>query len=425
MGSKWKNYRFPLILLASIVIGSILGVNLGEKTEVLKPFGDIFLNLMFTLVIPLVFFSVTSAIANMGSVGRLKSIIGSTFSVFLGTGLVAAILMVAAVKLFPGATEMSIALTKPEEVGGVSWAEQLVGIFTTGEFIDIFSREHMMALIVFSLLMGLGISMAGEKGKPLAKFMESGSVVFLKMINIIMYYAPIGLGAYFAYLIGTFGTDLLQTYLKSSILYLSVAAILFVVGYTTYAYIAGGTKGVKAFWKNMLSPSATAVATCSSMATVPVNLEATEKMGIPKDIRETVIPLGASMHKDGSVLGVILKIAVLFSVFDMEFSGFDTIGIAVLIALLGGTVMGAIPSGGMIAEMLIISLYGFPIEALPIIAAISTVIDAPATLLNATGDNASAMLVTRAVEGKDWMENEQNTNLNLQTNEEDAIDLRA
>jgi Na+/H+-dicarboxylate symporter len=402
--TAWKSYRFPIILLTSVIIGSIIGVIFGDEAEVLKPLGDIFLNLMFTVVVPLVFFATASAIANMGNGGRFKKVMSSTFLVFLGTGLVAALVMVAAVKLFPAAAEMNIELTQPESVESISAADQIVGIFTTSNFIDLFSREHMLALIFFSLLFGFAISAVGEKGQVLARLMDAGTVVLTKMVNLIMYYAPIGLGSYFAYLVGTFGTDLLQTYMKSTILYFVVAILFFFIAYTAYAFTAGGKKGVNVFWKNMISPSVTSLATCSSMASLPVNLEATEKMNIPKDIRDTVIPLGASMHKDGSVLGVILKIAVLFSIFDMEFTGFTTIGIAMLIAVLGGTVMGAIPSGGMIAEMLIISLYGFPIEALPIIAAISTVIDAPATMLNVTGDNASAMLVARRVEGKDWME---------------------
>ncbi|MEK4147199.1 dicarboxylate/amino acid:cation symporter [Robertmurraya sp. FSL W8-0741] len=399
-----KNYRFPIILLSSVIIGSILGINMGAQAEVIKPLGDIFLNLMFTLVVPLVFFATTSAIANMGSGQRFKKVMSSTFIVFLGTGLIAALVMVGAVKMFPGATDMNVELTKPESIETISAGEQLVGIFTTDNFIELFSREHMLALIFFSLLLGFAITKVGEKAKPLAIFMNAGTIVLTKMVNLVMYYAPIGLGAYFAYLVGTFGTNLLETYMKTAILYFIVAAVFFVVAYTSYAFLSGGKKGIKLFWSHMLSPTVTSLATCSSMASLPVNLEATEKMRIPKDIRETVIPLGASMHKDGSVLGVILKIAVLFSVFDMDFSGFGTIGLAMLIAVLGGTVMGAIPSGGMIAEMLIISLYGFPMEALPIIAAISTIIDAPATALNVTGDNASAMLVSRRVEGKDWIE---------------------
>ena len=379
---------------------------MGEKAEVLKPFGDIFLNLMFTLVIPLVFFSVTSAIANMDSAGRFKKVMSSTFFVFLGTGLIAALTMVGVVKLFPGATQMNIELIKPESVENLSAAHQLVGIFTTDNFINLFTREHMMALIFFSLLLGLAITLVGEKAKPLARLMDAGSLVFNKMVGLIMYYAPIGLGAYFAYLVGSFGASLLQTYINITILYFSVAILFFFIAYTSYAFVAGGKRGVTLLWKNMLSPAVTALATCSSMAAIPVNLETTKKMGIPKDIRETVVPLGASMHKDGSVMGVILKITVLFSVFEMDFSGFSTIALAMLIAVLGGTVMGAIPNGGMIAEMLIISLYGFPMEALPVIAAIATIIDAPATMLNATGDNVASMLVAKRVEGKNWTEHE-------------------
>lgn len=397
-----------------MLIGSLIGVNLGSKTEVLKPLGDIFLNLMFTLVVPLVFFSTTSAIANMGDGKRFRKVIGNTFLVFLGTGLVAAIVMVGVVKLFPSAIHMNIDLIKPETVETVAIGDQIVSILTTNEFINLFTRENMLSLIFISLLLGFAISSIGEKAKPLANFMNAGSMVFTKMIGYVMYYAPIGLGAYFAYLIGTFGTDMLQTYMKMAILYFVVATIFFVVMYTTYAYIAGGNAAVKRFWGNMVTPTATSLATCSSMATLPVNMEASNKMGIPKDIRETVMPLGVSMHKDGSVLGVILKITVLFSIFDMDFSGFSTIGIAIMIAILGGTVMGAIPSGGLIAEMLIISLYGFPIEALPVIAAISTIIDAPATVLNATGDNAAGMLIARKVEGKDWMDKDSRVHLNLE-----------
>lgn len=403
MSQFWKSYRFPIILLSSILLGSILGIFIGEKTVVIKPLGDIFLNLMFTLVVPLVFFATTSAIANMGGQGRFRKVISSTFLVFIGTGLVAALVMVGAVKLFPEATVMNVELTKPESVETISAAEQIVGIFTVDDFIHLFSRENMLSLIFFSLLLGYAISLIGEKAKPLAKIMEAGTVVLTKMVSLIMYYAPIGLGAYFAYLVGSFGTDLLKTYMNIAILYFAVSLLFFFVVYTLYAYLGGGRKGISLFWKNMISPAVTSLATCSSMASLPVNLEATKKMGIPQDIRDTAIPLGASMHKDGSVIGVVVKIAVLFSIFHMDFSGFTTIGIAMLIAVLGGTVMGAIPNGGMVAEMLIISLYGFPIEALPIIAAISTIIDAPATMLNVTGDNAAAMLVTRRLEGKDWI----------------------
>lgn len=242
-----------------------------------------------------------------------------------------------------------------------------------------------------------------SKGKPFASFLSSGSEVLMKLVSLIMYYAPIGLGAYFATLVGEYGPMLLGTYFKAGVMYYVSAFIYFVIAFTFYAFMSGKKKAVAVFWKNMLSPTVTALATCSSAAAIPVNLEATRKMGISADIRETTVPLGAALHKDGSVLGGVLKIAFLFGIFEMNFSGLGTLTSVVLVAILVGTVMGAIPSGGMIGEMLILTLYGFPPEALPIIAAISTIIDPPATMLNATGDNVSSMMISRLVEGKDWL----------------------
>ena len=167
---------------------------------------------------------------------------------------------------------------------------------------------------------------------------------------------------------------------------------------------------MKVFFKNALSPAATSLATQSSIATLPVNLEAAKKMGVPKDIREIVLPIGATMHMDGSCFAAILKIATLYSIFGREFSGFGTLGLAVLIAIMSGVEMSGIPGGGLIGEMLIMTLYGFPMEAFPIIATIGFLVDPPATLINATGDSVAAMMVTRIVDGKDWLKKRVNTN---------------
>ena len=155
--------------------------------------------------------------------------------------------------------------------------------------------------------------------------------------------------------------------------------------------------------------SLTALATGSSVATIPTNLEAARKIGIPKDIREVVIPVGATIHMEGSCLSAILKIAFLFGLFGMNFSGIDTIAIAIGVALLSGTVMSGIPGGGFLGEMLIITLYGFPPEAMPMISMIGTLVDPPATMVNAVGDNVASMMIARLLEGKDWMKQSENS----------------
>jgi len=404
MKNKLKAYRFPIILLFSIFIGSIIGIIFGEKAEIIKPLGDIFINLLFMVVIPLVFFTIASAIASMDSMKRLGKIMGSMMTVFILTGLIAAVVMLLATLIFPPGTGANIPIEAPDNVEELTLADQLVQTFTVPDFVDLFSRENMLALIIFSVLIGVATGLTGEKGKPFAKFLTSGSEVLMKLVQLIMYYAPIGLGAYFASLIGEFGADLIGDYVKAIIIYYPVSVLYFVIGFTLYAFLAGGKKGVKRFWKNALSPAATSLGTGSSIASLPVNLQAAQNIGVPKDIRETVLPLGATIHMDGSCLAAMLKIAFVFGVFNMDFTGIDTFLTAIGICLLSGIVMSGIPGGGFMGEMMIITLYGLPIEALPIISTIGVLVDPPATMINVTGDNVSSMLVTRHLEGKDWME---------------------
>lgn len=404
MLEKLKAYRFPLILLASIIIGAIIGLFFGEDAAVLKPFGDLFINLLFMIVIPLVFFSISSAIASMDSMKRLGKIMGSMITVFVITGVIAAVFMLVATVIFKPGSGVDIPLSAPENVEEQSLSDQLVNTFTVPDFVELFSRDNMMALIVMSILVGVATGLSREKGRPFARLLTSASDVFMKLIQLIMYYAPIGLGAYFASLVGEFGTALIGDYAKAVIVYYPVSILYFAIGFTLYAFIAGGRKGVSRFWKNILGPAATSLGTGSSVATIPVNLQAAERIGVPKDIRETIMPLGATIHMDGSCLSAMLKIAFIFGVFNQDFTGIDTFLTAIGICLLSGIVMSGIPGGGFTGELMIITLYGFPIEALPIITAIGVVVDPPATMVNSTGDTVSSMVVARHIEGKDWME---------------------
>jgi Na+/H+-dicarboxylate symporter len=225
----------------------------------------------------------------------------------------------------------------------------------------------------------------------------------MKVISYIMWYAPIGLGAYFAYLVGVLGPELLGAYLKAISLYYPIAILYFFISFSIYAYWAGGKKGFKTFWANILTPSLTALGTGSSIATIPSNLEAADKIGIPKDISRIVIPIGSTIHMDGSCLSAVLKISLLFGLFQMSFTGWETYLGAIGVALLSGIVMSGIPGGGFLGELMIVTLYGFPPEALPIISMVGTLVDPPATMVNAIGDNVASMMTARALHGKRWM----------------------
>ena len=394
-----NSYKFPLLLLSSVILGSLVGLFFKSSVVYLKPFGEIFLNMMYTVVVPLVFFTISSSIANMINLKRLGKILYTVFFVFFIMSAVAAIYMIVVTYIFnPVNASISLESGTSETI---NLSDQIVKALTVTDFNLILSRSNMLPLIVFSILFGIATSLT--KSNTVKKFLDEASNINMKIVKIIMYYAPIGLFSYFASLTSSYGSELLGSYAKAMIIYYLATIVFFFVFYTIYAYIAGGKKGIRSFYRNQMEVTLTSLATQSSLASLPSNLEVTEKMGVPKDIREVTLPIGTTMHMDGSSMGSILKIVFLFSIFNYDFNGLSTILIAILIAIMSSVVMSGIPGGGLIGEMLIVSLYGFPASAFPIIATIGWLIDPPATMLNVVGDTTSSMVVTRIIDGKNWL----------------------
>ena len=396
-----RQWRFTLILIASVAAGAVLGYFIGPKAESLKPLGDLLLNLLFTAVVPLVFFSLSSAVAGSSNLKRLGRIAGLMLIVFVITGIVSALLMIFAVQVFDPAKGLTLELAQPPQAEEANLAQRIVNTVSVEDFPNLLTRRNILALIIFSVLTGLASQAAGDKGKPFREFLVSGSQVMGHLIKLIMLYAPIGLGAYFAYLVGVFGSELMGTYARAVGLYYPLAMGYFVIGFSLYAFIAAGRSGLRRYWANILPPALTAWGTGSSLAALPANMEAAERIGVPEDVREIVLPLGATIHMDGSCLAAILKIAVLFALFGRPFTGIETLASAVGVALLCGVVMSGIPGGGFLGEMLIVTLYGFGPEALPVIAMLGTLVDPPATMINASGDTVAAMLIARLLDKSD------------------------
>ena len=400
--SIWEAYKFSIILLGAIIIGSFIGIQMGEKATMFKPFGDLFINGMFMVVVPLVFVTISSSIAGMSDMKRLGKILKTMLMTFVGTGLVAAVYIFITVKVFPPAEGVNLAMPAAEALKPFQTGDQIVAALTVTDFPELISRKNMLPLIIFSVVFGICTNMIGEKGRVIARGLEALSDVFLKIVGLLMYYAPIGLGAYFAALIGEHGKELLGSYARAMAIYYPLCMVYMFTAFPLYAWISGGMEGVKKL-KYVISPAVTAVATQSSIATLPVNLEACSKIGVPKDIREIVLPIGATAHMDGTVLSSILKISFLFGIFQVPFTGAGTYISALFLSIAGGVVMSGVPGGGLIGEMFIVAMYGFPAEAFPIIATIGYLVDPFATMINASGDTIASMLVTRAVEGKDWL----------------------
>ncbi|STY30614.1 sodium:dicarboxylate symporter protein [Legionella wadsworthii] len=401
--TAFRVYFFPLLLITSIVLGGFTGYLFGSITPYLKPFGDIFLNLIFTAIIPLIFFSISSAIARVGSMGKLSKIIFYMAIVFLFTGIIAAIYSLFIVTMFPPGQGIELNLTAAQKTTSLNALNQIAEVFTVSEFHQLLSHQHILALIIFSVLVGVAASNVNRKENIFIDLLKSGEEVFMRVFTLIMYYAPIGFFAYFAVLVHELGPQLMANYLRIAILYYTFGFVYFIIGFTLYAYLAGKFQGIKLFWGNIFLPMVTSIATCSSAASIPANLMATSKMRAAPEIYETIIPLGTIIHKDGSVIGGVFKISFLFGIFHLNFTTPSVLLTALIISLLVGTVMGAIPSGGMLGELLILNVYGFPPSVLIAIAAISIIIDPLATMLNVLCNSVSSMMVARLVDGKRWL----------------------
>ena len=317
---------------------------------------------------------------------------------FIITSFIASLFMLIVLLFIDPVGKENIILEVGYKIESINILDQLVSAVTVNDFSQILSRNHMLPLIIFSLVFGIGVNLVENEDKRISKGLETLSKTMMKLIKAIMYYAPIGLCAYFANLIGEFGPALLGSYAKSALLYIVMSIIYFLVAYTIYVYIARGRRGVKQFYKYILPSLVTSLATQSSLATLPTNLDVAKDLKIKKDVREVILPIGSTMHMEGSSMAAILKIVFLFSVFNMPFTGIDTYLLALLVAILSGVVMSGIPGGGLIGEMLIVSLYNFPPSAFPIIATIGWIVDPPATALNVCGDIPTAMLVENSVE---------------------------
>ena len=407
-----KNYKTMLLLILAMIIGAVGGLIFKEDAMVVKPLGDLFLNLMFVIIVPLVFLTISLAVAKVKHPKRLGKIMVSTVIIFLVTSVIAVgigFLSTYFVDLVDKGDTASIKELFDGEVASdtdLNFLERTVQLISVDDFTGLLSKENVIALLVCALIVGFSMRMSKEKAEPLLKVMESMHSVVFNFIKITMYYAPIGIGCYFASYVGSFGASIATGFLKTFIYYALVALIYYIVIYTLYAFISGGTKAVKVWWKNVLPSTFTALATCSSAACIPINIDSAKKMNVSEDVADTTISLATNLHQDGSMIGSVFKIMFLACLFGLNISDPGTIGQILVTALVASVLISAVPiGGGTISEMVIISMMGFPVASLPVLTMVATVIDAPATALNAVGDTSCSLLVSRVVDGKNWVTN--------------------
>ncbi len=400
-----QNYRFMAIMVGSMILGALVGWFQPAFGNSIAFLGTVFINMMFCIVVPLVFSSIAGAVAGMSSRKRAGKILGVTVGTFVITGLIAAFIMYLIMMVFPPVLS-AWAEVPSEEVGDyASLTTMIVNFFTVPDFSGLLSRRAMLPLIVFSMLFGFAVNLNGGSSTPVGQFLQDLTNVMLRIVKIVTYYAPIAFFAIFADLVATYGSQITESYGRALAVYYPLCFIYVFTAFPLFARFGGGKGAAKVMFKNIARPAIVSLGTCSSVATIPTNMEVAEETGISKDVSDMVLPLGATMHMDGSCFSCVLKVAFVMGVFGQQLT-FANLVPVLLVAVLSSVGMSGVPGGGYIGEYIICSIF-FPNQmelAFPILVAIGNLVDPPATMINSAGDYVVSYIVSRYVDGKDWLQ---------------------
>ena len=400
-----KYYTFLAILISAMIAGSLLGWFFPELGHKIAFLGTMFINMMFCVVVPMVFASIAGSIANMESKERAGKIMGTTVATFVVTGAFAAVIMFVLMKVFPPVLTPWSDITGEAMGEYASMTDMIVNFFTVSDFTGLLSRRAMLPLIVFSVLFGFSVQLTGGKDSVMGKWLSGLTDVMMKFVQIITYYAPIAFFAIFADLVATYGSSVAEGYGRAMLVYYPLCFIYIFTAFPLFAWFGGGKGAVKTMFQHIARPAVVSLGTCSSVATIPTNIAEADATGIDKDVSNMVLPLGATMHMDGSCFSCVLKIAFVFGVFGQEFT-WGMMPMVILVAVLSSVGMSGVPGGGYIGEYIICSIF-FPTQmelAFPILVAIGNLVDPPATMINAAGDYVVCYIVERFVDGKDWLQ---------------------
>ena len=400
-----KNYGFIITMLIGIIAGCVMGWAVPKSGNLLAPLGTIFTNLMFCVVVPMVFCSIASAIANMQSMKRAGKIMGVTLVTFFVTAAIAAVIMYIIARIFPIVPSGYTNIEEATEATSMGIGDLIVNFFTVSDFSGLLSRRAILPLIVMAVIFGFGVQLNGGPETKTAKILADLTECIMKTVKIITYYAPVGFFGFFASLVATYGPELIGDYSITLIVYYVLCFAYMFVFFPIYAWVGGGKHGAREMFRHLFKPAAVSFGTCSSVATIPTNMEVAEDTGISKDVSNIVLPMGATMHMDGSAMSAIIKVAFLFGFFGKDFGTGEAI-LAIIVAVFSSVAMSGIPGGGGTGELVLCTIF-FPDQmaiAYPIAIALGNLVDPPATMVNAAGDYVASFIVARFVDGKDWLQ---------------------
>lgn len=378
-----------------MVIGVITGLVLGERAAVVQPLGDLFIRLLLMAAIPLIFFNLLAGLTTLGDVKILGRVGGKVFVYFLATTVFALLVgMTITAVLNPG-KGMQLTEAVGDELGQVPRLTDVLLELIPDNVFGAFARGDVTQVVVFAILFGVAtLSLAEQPRRILAQGFETLAQAFRKLVVIILYYGPIGIGALAAATVGQYGADIFGplalfiggVWVGVFIMALTYLALLFV--FTRFPPLQ--------FLRQTWPLYATTAATCSSLASLVVSLELAEKpLRLPRSIYSFTLPLGAQLNKDGTA---IMLVSVLLFTAQAAGVQFDlaTLFTAVVVGLILSAGSGGIPAGGLVVALIFVEAFGLPLEIAAIVGGIYRLLDMGNTTINCMGDLVGTVIVAHS-----------------------------
>ena len=385
-------------ILIGFALGAVVGLIVGPSIAVVKPLGDLFIRLIKMLIVPMVFCSLVVGASSIGDLRKLGRVGGKTIVYFLATTAIAITLAIIFAIIFNPAGGYILKEVGTYEAKAMPKVADVILNMVPTNPISAMATDNMLQIIVFALFVGISISLIGEKGKPALDFFDSVAETMYRIVGMVMGFAPIGVFALIAWVVGTAGAEVLLPLARVIFVVYFVNILHAVVVYSGAVRIFAGMSPVQ-FFKGFFEAMMVAFSTCSSSATLPISMRlAQENLGVPKEIASFVQPLGATINMDGTAIYQGVCAVFIANVFGITL-GFPQYIMIIVAATLASIGTAGVPGAGMIMLSLVLETVGLPLEGILLVAGIDRILDMIRTSMNVTGDAAGAVVIA-ASEGE-------------------------
>ncbi|HMA62653.1 MAG TPA: dicarboxylate/amino acid:cation symporter [bacterium] len=382
-------------ILIGMVSGIIVGLILGPNAKYIKPIGTIFINLIKMLIVPLIFSSLVVGVTSIKDPKKMGRVGLKTFSLYLLTTAIAITIGLTMGNIVKPGQDIPMEASNTVETQEVPTVTERIVNLVPKNPVKAMAEADVLQIIVFAILIGLALNLAGKKGRPLLKVIESLAEVMYKLTSMVMEMAPFGVFALIAWIAGKYGLSVLLPLMKM-LVGLYVACIFHMVFTIGGGILLLGKLNPIRFFRGIVDAQAVAYTTSSSSGTLPVTMKcAQENLGVSNSISSFVLPLGATINMDGTALyqGVAaLFVAQAYGV-DLTFGNYVTIILTSTLASIGSA---GVPGAGLIMLTIVLRSVGLPIDGIAIVAGIDRIMDMMRTLTNVTGDSMVALLVAKS-----------------------------